>query len=72
VVTPDLKPLVDATIVILKEQGFTIPVVRLMPTFTDLFPDNDSEDFEYLPEPNTNGPDDPVCVLHSSGVSKHI
>lgn len=68
VVTPDLKPLMDATIAIIKEQGSTIPVVQLMPTFKELFPDDSSEDFEYLPEPNNHGPDDPVCILHSSGV----
>ena len=68
VVTPDLKPLMDTTIAILKEQGSVIPDVQLMPTFGDLFPDGDSEDFEYLPEPELSGPDDPVCILHSSGV----
>ena len=67
-VTPDLKPLVDATVAILTEQRSRIPVVQPMPTFKDLFPDNDSEEFEYLPELSANSPDDPVCILHSSGV----
>jgi hypothetical protein len=68
VITPDLKPLMNATVAILNEQESEIPVVELMPTFKDLFPDEDSEDLEYLPEPKNNSPDDLVCVLHSSGV----
>ena len=68
VITSDLKSLMDTTIAILKEQGSTIPEVQLMPTFEDLFPDDDSGDFKYLPEPKPNGPDDPVCILHSSGM----
>ena len=69
IVTPDLNPLVDAAIAILKEQGFEIPIVRLMPAFESLFPDDDSEDFEYLPEPKLKGLDDPVIIMHSSGAS---
>ena len=65
--TSDLKPLVDAALVILKEQGSKIPVFRLMPTFKDLFPEDDSEDFEYLSEPRLKGLDDPIVLLHSSG-----
>lgn len=68
-VTPDLKPLMDATIAILKElEGTIIPAVQSMPTFKDFFPDDEEEDFEYLPEPDATGPDDPICILHSSGV----
>jgi len=59
----------DAAIAILTEQGSTIPVIQLMPTFKDLFPDDDSDDFEYLPVPKLKGLDDPVFILHSSGVS---
>ena len=70
-VTPDLKPLVDAGIAILKKQGSKIPEVQLMPIFKDLFPDDDSEDFEYLPEPKSKSADDLVCILHSSGMSRH-
>lgn len=72
IITQDLKPLVDATIAILKEQGSKIPVIQLMPAFKDLFPDDDSEDFEYLPEPKLRGLDDPVCILHSSGAPKYF
>ena len=68
-VTPDFNPLVDAAIAILKEQGFEIPIVQLLPAFENLFPDDDSEDFEYLPEPKLKGLDDPVIILHSSGAS---
>ena len=68
-ITQDLKPLVDAAMVILEEQGSKIPVVRLIPAFEDLFPDDDSEDFEYLPELKLKGLDDPFCILHSSGAS---
>ena len=46
-----------------------IPVVQLMPAFKDLFPDDNSEYFEYLPEPELKGLDDPVIILHSSGAS---
>ncbi|KAF9650627.1 acetyl-CoA synthetase-like protein [Thelephora ganbajun] len=67
IATPDLKPLTDAAIAILKEQRSKIPVVQLMQTFEELFPDDDSENFEYLPEPKLKGLDDPVCILHSSG-----
>lgn len=72
IVTPDLRPLADAAIAILKEQGSEVPVVRLMPAFRDLFPDDDSEDFEYLPELKLKGLDDPVVILHSSGGSRHF
>ncbi|KAF9785316.1 hypothetical protein BJ322DRAFT_1020862 [Thelephora terrestris] len=41
---PDLKPLIDATIVIMKEQGSEIPVVQPMPAFAEVFPDDDSGD----------------------------
>ena len=71
IVTPDLKPLADAAVSVLKEQGSEIPVVRLMPVFKDLFPDHDSEDFEYLPEPKLKGLDDPAVILHSSGASRY-
>ena len=67
--TLDLKPLMDAAIAILTEQGSTIPVIQPMPTFKYLFPDDDSEDFEYLPVPILKGLDDPVFILHSSGMS---
>ena len=72
IVTPDLKPLADAAITVLKEQGSGIPVVQLMPAFRDLFPDHDSDDFEYLPEPKLKGLDDPVVLLHSSGASRYF
>ena len=52
-----------------KGQGFKIPVVQLMPTFKDLFPDDDSGDFKYLPDLKIKGLDDPICILHSSGTS---
>lgn len=68
--TPDLKPLLDATVAILKEQGADIPVVELMPTFEELFRGGDSDDSEYLPDLKHNGADDPICILHSSGVSR--
>ena len=68
-VTPDLKPLIDAAIAILKEQGFEVPVVQPMPVFKDLFQEY-SENFEYLPEPKLKGLDDPVRILHSSGASR--
>ena len=42
-----------------------------MPAFNELFPDDDSEDFEYLPQPQTNSADGLVCILHSSGASRH-
>jgi len=67
--TLDLKPLVDAAIAILMDQGSTIPAVQPIAAFKDLFPDDDSEDFEYLPVPKLKGLDDPVFILHSSGVS---
>lgn len=72
IVTPDLKPLADAAVSVLKERGSKIPVVRLMPAFKDLFPDHDSEDFDYLPEPKHKGLDDPVVILHSSGASRYL
>ena len=71
-ITPDIKPLMDATISILNSQGTMIPVVQLMPTFRELFPDDDSENFEYLPDPRSNGPDDSVCIFHSSGMQRHL
>ena len=40
-----------------------------MPAFESLFPDDDSEDFEYLPESKLKGLDDPVIIMHSSGAS---
>ena len=43
-----------------------------MPAFKELFPDDDSEDFDYLPEPKLKGLDDPVCLLHSSGTSRYF
>lgn len=72
IVTPDLKSLTDAAIAILKEQGFEVPAVQPMPAFEDLFQDDDSEDFEYLPEPKLRGLDDPVFLLHSSGASRYF
>ena len=54
----------------MKERELKIPVVQLMPAFSDLFPDNDSNDFEYLPAPKLRGLEDPVCILHSSGASR--
>lgn len=69
IVTQDLMPLTDAAIAIMAEQGFKVPVVQPMPVFEDLFPEEISEDFEYLSEPKLKGLDDPVCLLHSSGVS---
>ena len=72
IATPDLKPLTDAAVSILKERGFGVPTVQLMPTFKDLFADDNSENFEYLPEPKLKGLDDPVCLLHSSGVSRYL
>jgi len=70
IVTPDLEPLTDAAIAIMKERGLKVPVVQPMPAFNDLFPDDDSEDFEYLPAPKFKGLEDPVCLLHSSGEPK--
>ena len=70
VITPDLKPLTDAAIANSKEQGYKLPVVQLMPTFKDLFPDDDSDDFEYLPDLKNRGLDDPICILHSSGMPR--
>ena len=70
-VTQGLKPLIDAAIAILKEQGSKNPVVQLMPAFKHLFPDDDSEDFDYLPEPKLKGLDDPICILHSSGMFRY-
>ncbi|KAF9649184.1 acetyl-CoA synthetase-like protein [Thelephora ganbajun] len=67
IVTPDFMPLTDAAIAILREKGSEVPAIQLMPAFKDLFPDDDSEDFEYLPEPKLKGLDDPVLILHSSG-----
>lgn len=72
IITHDLSPLIDAAIVILKGQGSKIPVIQLMPSFGELFPDDDSENFEYLPEPKLKGLDDPVCLLHSSGESAYF
>jgi len=69
IVTPDLKPLADAAVAALKEQGSEIPLIQLMPAFEGLFPDHDPEDFEYLPEPKLKGLDDPTVILHSSGAS---
>jgi len=43
-----------------------------MPAFKDLFPDDDSEEFEYLTEPKLKGLDDPVFLLHSSGASSYF
>ena len=72
IVTPDIKPLADAAVSVLKEQGSEIPVVQPMPAFEDLFPDHDPEDFEYLPEPKLKGLDDPTVILHSSGASRYL
>ena len=72
IVTPDLKPLIDAAISILEGEMSEIPAVQFMPTFSDLFPDDDSKDFEYLPEPQNESVDDPICILHSSGTPKHF
>lgn len=72
IITSDLRPLIDVAIIILKEQGFRIPAIQLMPTFRELFPDDDSDNFEYLPEPKLKGLDDPVCLLHSSGASRYF
>ena len=70
VVTPDLRPLVDAAFANLREQGSEMPVIQLMPTFKNIFPDDESDDFEYLPDLKNKGLDDPVCILHSSGMSR--
>ena len=45
-----------------------------MPAFEDLFPrpDDESEDFEYLPEPRIKDMEEPVCILHSSGVFEYL
>ena len=45
-----------------------------MPTFEYLFsgPDNEPEDIEYLPEPKIKDIDGPVCILHSSGMSRYL
>ena len=69
IVTSDLKPLADAAVSVLREQGSEIPVIQLMPASKDLFPDHDPGDFEYLPESKLNGLDDPAIILHSSGAS---
>jgi len=69
IITPDVEPLADAVVAIMKERGLEIPVVRPMPAFSDLFPDGDSKDFEYLPAPKLKGLEDPACLLHSSGAS---
>ena len=71
-ITPDLKPLADAAIANLKGQGSKLPVVQLMPTFKGLFPDDESDDFEYLPDLKNSGPDDPICILHSSGMPRRF
>jgi acyl-CoA synthetase (AMP-forming)/AMP-acid ligase II len=68
-VTADLKPVMEAAAAILKERGVKTPVVQLIPTFGDLFPDDHSDNFQFLPEPKLKGLDDPVCILHSSGTS---
>jgi hypothetical protein len=65
----DLKPLLDAALAVLKEQGSEMPAVQLMPAFGDLFPSDDSEEFEYLPDPKNKNLDEPICILHSSGMS---
>ena len=42
-----------------------------MPAFKHLFPDDDSEDFDYLLESKLKGLDDLICLLHSSGAFRY-
>ena len=56
----------------MKEQKSDVPVVQTMPTFKDLFPDDDSENFEYLPELKLKGLDDQVGLLHTSGAFRYF
>ena len=61
-----IQNLAKTALDLLKGMDVMPPIMRLVPSFEELYPKGDDPSFEYLPSMDVCW-DDPIIILHSSG-----